>query len=97
MLKTKIKLNKIKQIKKIYKLKISSKILKFKKKQNGILTDEDINYLFMGMINLIKNNALKKAECYYKNEVNYYQQLLNLNLNKVVRLEREIKKLKTKS
>ena len=56
------------------------------------------NIMVKGFLRFFAETMIaKKAECYYKNEVNYYQQLLNLNLNKVVRLEREIKKLKTKS
>ena len=80
----------------IYKTKPSCKILKFIKPLDGFLSDEDVNVLIMGVVNLIKNNAIKKTEFNLNRQIKYYKDLLNLNLNKVVKLEREIKKLKGK-
>lgn len=76
----------------VFKKSANTKIIKFTKKPDGLLSDEDINALMFGLLNLIKNNAVKKVEQFYKKEVAYYQDLLNLNLSKVVKLEREIKK-----
>lgn len=97
MLKSLVIINKCLINKQIYKLISQAKVLKFKQKNTGILTDEDISCLFLGMLNLIKNNAFKKAEQYYKKEVDYYQGLLNINITKVVKLERELKRLKNKT
>lgn len=96
MIKSVVKLNKTIIKKQIFKFFSSAKILKMKKQPMDILSDEDIKNLFVGLLNLVKNNALKKAELIYKNEINYYQELLNLNLSKVVKLEKEVKSLKQK-
>ncbi|MBQ2864343.1 MAG: hypothetical protein IJE91_02620 [Clostridia bacterium] len=80
----------------VFKFNPNSKIIKFYKKPDGILSDEDINALVIGLLNLIKNNAIKKVEITYKQQVKYYQDLLSLNLNRVIKLERELKKLKGK-
>lgn len=95
MLKQFIKLKPAILYKQVFKSFVCADILKFKPK-TSFLSDADINSLFFGVVNLIKTNAYKKAELKFKREVNYYQDLLNLNLSRVVKLEHEIKKLKEK-
>ena len=96
MLKKSKVLFKTKQFRSVFKFSAESKIIRFVKKQDSFLSDADINALILGVVNLIKNNAIKKLETYYKKQIVYYQDLLNLNLSKQVKLERELKKLKGK-
>lgn len=96
MLKKSKVLFKTNQFRSVFKFSSESKIIRFVKKQDSFLSDADINALILGVVNLIKNNAIKKLETHYKKQIIYYQDLLNLNLSKQVKLEHELKKLKGK-
>lgn len=97
MLKQKIVVKFAQLLKCSYKFNRNAKVIKFKQRDIGILSDEDIGCLFAGIINLIKSNACKKAELKYKKQLVYYQDLLNLNMTRVVDLENEIEKMKLKT
>lgn len=81
----------------VFKQNSFAKVLKFKQKNLGVLSDDDISCLLVSVVNLIKNNAYKKAEIKFKTQLEYYQSLLNLNVNRVQNLETQIKALKSKN
>ena len=87
---------KTKQFKMVYKLNLKSKIIRFVKRRDSYLSDADINALILGVVNLIKNNTIKKIENSYKKQIVHYQDLLSLNMSRMVKLEHELKKLKGK-
>ena len=69
------KLKLVKSNSKIYKTKPSCKLLKFRSKNADILSDADTTSLLLGVINLIKNNAIKKTEFLLNREVEYYKKI----------------------
>ena len=97
MLKKKLSVKLVNITKQVFKQNSSAKVIKFKQKNFGVLSDEDLNCLFVSVINLIKNNAYKKAEHKFKNMLEHYKNLLSLNVNRVEKLETEIKQLKSKN
>lgn len=77
--------------KQVYRLCNIAKIVNFK--PNSGLTDDDINSLFLGLVNLVKNTTTTKVENYYRKEINYYLTELDNYALKVVKLENEVKRL----
>ena len=96
MLKNVIKVNKVIIIKLVFKTHLKTNIIQFYKKEDLFLSDSDIKALLVSVVNLIKNNAVKKAENVFKQQVFYYQNLLKLNMAKLEQANQEIKKLKGK-
>jgi polyphosphate kinase len=72
------------------------KLMERVQKEDLFLSDSDIKALLVSVVNLIKNNAVKKAENVFKQQVFYYQNLLKLNMAKLEQANQEIKKLKGK-
>ena len=93
MLKSKIKYRLVVDNKKFF-IKPSPKVIKFKNKNSSVLTDDDIKYLFMGLVNLIKSNTQKNMEVKYRKELSHYQNELECNALRIVKLEDQIRKLK---
>lgn len=78
----------------VFKLNSNCKVLKFKQKNVDVLSDSDTMALVLGVVNLIKNNAIKKTEFLLGNKLEYYKKIINNNLSLISELQDEIKKLK---
>ena len=74
--------------KQIYKLNKIADVIYFKSK--NILTDDDINYLFLGLINLVKKNAIERVENMYKKELTKSLIKIDENNKKISALEKII-------
>lgn len=68
-------------------------IITFKKVQKS-LSDSEVQSLFMGLVRLVKKNALMEGEEKYKREIEGANSLLRKALTELSSREREIEKLK---
>ena len=84
---------------------LKSKVLEFKEGACGeILTEREINNLFLGFVNLIKKNVVFEKENHYKNEIKYCNFRINeyiIELNKkndeIMCLKKELQLQKNKT
>lgn len=84
---------------------LNSKVLEFK--EGGcaeVLTEREINNLFLGFVNLIKKNIVFEKEHRYKNEIKYCNVRINeyiIEINKkndeIVYLKKQLQLLKNKT
>lgn len=70
----------------LYHLYPKCKVIKFCNIVEDIITEEDMSYLLTSVINLIKSNVRKTVERKYEKQIQYYKNLLDLNLNKLKKL-----------
>lgn len=71
-----------------------SNIIKFTKKKNDALTDNDITSLFMGLVRLVKRSAMEEAAGKLKEERSAANNMLRKAIVDLSKKEREIKNLK---
>ena len=77
------------------KNKKNSNIIKFNEKLNcEILTENDINNLFFGLIKLIKRNVVFEKEKFYKSEINRYNNTITNYILEIDNKNTEIELLK---
>lgn len=76
------------------KNKQDSNIIKFTKKKKEVLTESDINSLFMGLVRLVKRSAVEEISGKMKEERESSNYLLRKALVDLSRKDKEIKELK---
>lgn len=69
-------------------------IIKFAKKQSENLTDNDINNLFLGLVRLVKRNAMEEATSKLRDERASANEMLRKAIVDLGKKDREIKSLK---
>ena len=72
---------------------LSSNIIEFRKKPK-VLSEDEVQSLFMGLVRLVKRNSEKEGEEKYKAEIGKANNLLRKALSRISNQEREIEKLK---
>ena len=71
----------------------SNNVITFKKIQKS-LTDGEVQALFMGLVKLVKKNALEESDNLYRTKLNEANDALRLAFTKISSRERELDKLK---
>lgn len=73
--------------------KKENKVIEFRKPSKG-LTDEEVQSLFMGLVRLVKKNALLEGEEKYRDKLKQANEKLKSLLSRIAMQEREIDKIK---
>lgn len=73
--------------------KAGEKVIAFKKPPKG-LSDEEVQSLFMGLVRLVKKNALLEGEEKYRDKLRHANEKLKSLLARIALQEREIDKIK---